>query len=140
MRLAADDPERALHPREGEIKIAGEVFAPVRLLVFRPGDPISLRAQGAVRLGSCANNAPTLHAPGPTGPGIGVKRARRHRPASPRVPAPQSGHHAGTGDVLRNQGALCSQQIRVTNLVVNGNGAGRVLPGGVAAEGFEPPT
>ena len=50
MPLPADYPERALYLLEGEIEIAGEIFAPMRLLVFRPGDPISLRAQGAVRL------------------------------------------------------------------------------------------
>jgi redox-sensitive bicupin YhaK (pirin superfamily) len=50
MPLPADYPERAVYLLEGEVEITGEVFSAARLLVFRPGDPISLRARGAARL------------------------------------------------------------------------------------------
>ncbi len=50
MPLPADYPERAVYLLEGEVEIAGEVFATARLLVFRPGDPISLRAREPSRL------------------------------------------------------------------------------------------
>ena len=35
--------------------------------------------------------------------------------------APQSGHYAGIGTVMSNQGDRCSPQMRVTNFIVNGN-------------------
>jgi len=41
--------ERAIYTVEGDIDIAGDVFGPGRLLVFRPGDAISVRARGAAR-------------------------------------------------------------------------------------------
>lgn len=50
MPLPADYPERAVYLLEGEVEIAGEAFTAVRLLVFRPGDPISLRARSGARL------------------------------------------------------------------------------------------
>jgi redox-sensitive bicupin YhaK (pirin superfamily) len=50
MELPGDYPERAVYLLEGEVAIAGEIFSPHRLLVFRPGDPISLRAPGPARL------------------------------------------------------------------------------------------
>ena len=50
MPLPADYPERAVYLLEGEVEIAGETFAAARLLVFRPGDPISLRARAPTRL------------------------------------------------------------------------------------------
>ncbi len=42
--------ERAVYVLAGEIAIAGETFGPYRLLVFRPGDRITLRAEQATRL------------------------------------------------------------------------------------------
>jgi len=50
MPLPADHPERAVYLLEGEVEIVGEVFAAARLLVFRPDDPISLRARVPSRL------------------------------------------------------------------------------------------
>jgi redox-sensitive bicupin YhaK (pirin superfamily) len=42
--LDPDHEERAVYLVEGEIEIAGERFTAPRLLVFRPGDRITLRA------------------------------------------------------------------------------------------------
>jgi redox-sensitive bicupin YhaK (pirin superfamily) len=42
--------ERAIYVAAGEIDIAGDVFAAPQLLIFRPGDPITLRARMASRL------------------------------------------------------------------------------------------
>ncbi len=42
----ADYEERALYVLSGEIDIAGDRFGPQKLLVFRPGDRISVRALG----------------------------------------------------------------------------------------------
>ncbi|MBN9061072.1 MAG: hypothetical protein BGP06_00895 [Rhizobiales bacterium 65-9] len=42
--------ERAIYIAAGEIDIAGDVFGPGRLLVFRPGDRISILAQSQARL------------------------------------------------------------------------------------------
>jgi redox-sensitive bicupin YhaK (pirin superfamily) len=42
--------ERAVYTVEGEIDIAGDHFGPGQLLVFRPGDRITLRAATAARL------------------------------------------------------------------------------------------
>jgi redox-sensitive bicupin YhaK (pirin superfamily) len=42
--LDADHEERGLYLVAGEIEIAGDVFQPGRLLVFRPGDRIAIRA------------------------------------------------------------------------------------------------
>lgn len=48
--LDADYDERAIYVTSGEIDIAGEVFGAGRLLVFRPGDRISVLAQTQARL------------------------------------------------------------------------------------------
>jgi redox-sensitive bicupin YhaK (pirin superfamily) len=44
MPLDADYEERALYILSGELEIAGDRFGPQKLLVFRPGDRIALRA------------------------------------------------------------------------------------------------
>jgi redox-sensitive bicupin YhaK (pirin superfamily) len=48
--LDPDHEERAVYLAEGEIEIAGEKFAAPRLLVFRPGDCITVTAVGRARL------------------------------------------------------------------------------------------
>ncbi len=48
--LPDEYPERAVYLLEGEVEIAGERFAEHRLLVFRPGDRITLRATRPTRL------------------------------------------------------------------------------------------
>jgi redox-sensitive bicupin YhaK (pirin superfamily) len=48
--LDPDYDERALFIASGEIDIAGETFAAGRLLVFRPGDRISILAVSQARL------------------------------------------------------------------------------------------
>jgi len=35
---------------EGEVEIAGDVFGPGHMMVFRPGDPITVTAKSAARL------------------------------------------------------------------------------------------
>ena len=50
IRLPTDHAERAAYALEGEVEIAGEVFAEHRLLVFRPGDEIVVRATRPARL------------------------------------------------------------------------------------------
>jgi redox-sensitive bicupin YhaK (pirin superfamily) len=47
--LDADYDERAIYTVEGEIEIAGDTFRPGALLVFRPGDRITIRAKSAAR-------------------------------------------------------------------------------------------
>ena len=42
--LDPDDEERAIYVVEGEVRIAGETFAGPRLLIFRPGDRITVTA------------------------------------------------------------------------------------------------
>jgi redox-sensitive bicupin YhaK (pirin superfamily) len=42
--LDADYEERALYIVSGEVDIAGDRFGPAKLLVFRPGDAITIRA------------------------------------------------------------------------------------------------
>ncbi|MGA8171651.1 MAG: pirin family protein [Methylocystis sp.] len=42
--LDADHEERAIYVIDGEIEIAGQRFGGPRLLIFRPGDPINVRA------------------------------------------------------------------------------------------------
>lgn len=42
--LPHDVPERAIYLLEGKLDIAGDIFDPPRLLIFRPGDPITVRA------------------------------------------------------------------------------------------------
>ncbi|MDR4308842.1 pirin family protein [Chelatococcus sambhunathii] len=48
--LDADHEERAVYVVEGEIDVAGDVFAAPRLLIFRPGDRITVRATKPTRL------------------------------------------------------------------------------------------
>jgi redox-sensitive bicupin YhaK (pirin superfamily) len=48
--LDADYEERAIYTVSGEIDIAGQTFGPGRLLVFRPGDRISILATSQARL------------------------------------------------------------------------------------------
>jgi redox-sensitive bicupin YhaK (pirin superfamily) len=50
MPLPNDHAERAIYILQGEIEIAGETFAPLRLLIFKPGDDITIRAITAARL------------------------------------------------------------------------------------------
>ncbi|RIK98877.1 MAG: hypothetical protein DCC74_03590 [Proteobacteria bacterium] len=47
--LDPDHDERAIYTVEGEIDIAGDAFGPGQLLVFKPGDRITIRARGAAR-------------------------------------------------------------------------------------------
>ncbi len=81
---------------------------------------VPILAALALSLAACAYNGPTMQAPGPAAVETGTAPPPPGSPASV-APAPQSGHYAGTGFVMRNQGTLCAQQIRVTNFVVNGN-------------------
>jgi redox-sensitive bicupin YhaK (pirin superfamily) len=48
--LDADHEERAIYVAEGEVEIAGEPFEAPRLLIFRPGDRITVRATRRARL------------------------------------------------------------------------------------------
>ncbi len=48
--LDPDQEERAVYVVEGEVDVAGETFEAPRLLVFRPGDRISVRATRPARL------------------------------------------------------------------------------------------
>jgi len=48
--LPGDHAERAVYILQGDIEIAGDRFAPLRLLIFRPGDAITIRAITACRL------------------------------------------------------------------------------------------
>lgn len=45
--LPAEHEERAMYLVAGEIEIAGEVFTPGRMLLFRPGDAVPFRARSA---------------------------------------------------------------------------------------------
>jgi redox-sensitive bicupin YhaK (pirin superfamily) len=47
--LDPDYDERAIYTVSGEIEVAGDVFRPGQLLVFRPGDRITIRAKSAAR-------------------------------------------------------------------------------------------
>lgn len=47
--LDAEHEERAIFTVYGQIEIAGDVFEPGRLLIFRPGDRITVRAKTAAR-------------------------------------------------------------------------------------------
>ena len=61
LALDADHEERALYLVSGEIEIAGDSFAPGRLLVLRPGDRISVKAKTPARfmaLGGAALEGP----------------------------------------------------------------------------------
>ena len=48
--LDAETEERAIYLVSGEVEIAGDRFAPGRLLVFKPGDRITVTATSAARL------------------------------------------------------------------------------------------
>ena len=48
--LDADQEERAIYVAEGEVDIAGDSFEAPRLLIFRPGDRITVRALRRARL------------------------------------------------------------------------------------------
>jgi len=48
--LDADYDERAIYTVSGEIDIAGDRFGPGQLLIFRPGDPIAIRAETPARI------------------------------------------------------------------------------------------
>jgi redox-sensitive bicupin YhaK (pirin superfamily) len=48
--IDAETEERAVYLISGEVDVAGDRFAAGRLLVFRPGDPISLTAVSDARL------------------------------------------------------------------------------------------
>jgi hypothetical protein len=48
--LDADYEERAIYVAEGEVDIAGDKFEAPRLLIFRPGDPITVHATRPARL------------------------------------------------------------------------------------------
>jgi redox-sensitive bicupin YhaK (pirin superfamily) len=48
--LDADHEERAIYVVEGEVEIAGDRFEAPRLLIFRPGDRITVRASRRARL------------------------------------------------------------------------------------------
>src|ERR1700693_386144 len=47
--LDPDYEERAIYTVAGEVEIAGDVFGPAQLLVFRPGDRITIRAKTDAR-------------------------------------------------------------------------------------------
>jgi redox-sensitive bicupin YhaK (pirin superfamily) len=47
--LPDEHAERAIYLLSGSVEIGGEVFATPLLLAFRPGDPITIRAQSAAR-------------------------------------------------------------------------------------------
>jgi redox-sensitive bicupin YhaK (pirin superfamily) len=48
--LDADHEERAIYVAEGEVDVAGDLFEAPRLLVFRPGDRITVKAMRPARL------------------------------------------------------------------------------------------
>ena len=48
--LPVDHEERGVYLAEGEIEVAGQAFEAGRLLVFRPGDAITIRARSNARL------------------------------------------------------------------------------------------
>ena len=48
--LPVEHEERGVYVAEGEIEVAGQSFTEGRLLVFRPGDHITLRAKGNARV------------------------------------------------------------------------------------------
>jgi redox-sensitive bicupin YhaK (pirin superfamily) len=48
--LPVEHEERGLYVAEGEIEVAGQAFAAGRLLVFRPGDAITIRARVPARI------------------------------------------------------------------------------------------
>jgi hypothetical protein len=69
------------------------------------------------------------------GPPPGIAPAPPGMAAAPS-PSPQNGHYAGTGIVMSNQGDVCSQQIRVTNFIVdNGHVSFGAYHGTIQADG-----
>jgi len=50
LMLPAEHEERAVYIVEGEVELAGEIFAPLQLLVFRPGEAVAVRAGAPARL------------------------------------------------------------------------------------------
>jgi hypothetical protein len=48
--LPAEHEERGVYVAEGEVEVAGQIFEAGRLLAFRPGDAITLRARSNARL------------------------------------------------------------------------------------------
>jgi redox-sensitive bicupin YhaK (pirin superfamily) len=48
--LPVEHEERGVYVAEGEVEVAGQSFTEGRLLVFRPGDHITLRAKGNARV------------------------------------------------------------------------------------------
>ena len=55
--LDTDHEERALYTIDGEIEIAGDVFGPNQLLVFRPGDAICVKAKTPARFMALGGDA-----------------------------------------------------------------------------------
>jgi redox-sensitive bicupin YhaK (pirin superfamily) len=55
--LDPDHEERAIYVVEGEVEIAGETFDSPRLLIFRPGDRITVRAKRHARLSFLGGSA-----------------------------------------------------------------------------------
>ena len=47
--LDPDHDERAIYTVSGEVEISGDAFGPMQLLVFRPGDRITIRARSDAR-------------------------------------------------------------------------------------------
>ncbi len=59
--LDAETEERAIYLVSGEVEVAGDCFSPGRLLVFKPGDRITVRAASAARfavVGGAAMDGP----------------------------------------------------------------------------------
>jgi redox-sensitive bicupin YhaK (pirin superfamily) len=50
LSLASEYEERAIYVLDGSVEIAGQLFEPGRLLVFSPGDAISVKATSAARI------------------------------------------------------------------------------------------
>jgi len=51
--LPVETEERALYLLSGDLKIAGTVFEPGRMVVLKPGHPVTVSARGAVRMMLC---------------------------------------------------------------------------------------
>ena len=69
--LDPDYDERAVYTVAGEVEIAGDVFGPAQLLVFKPGDRITVRAKTNARF--MALGGEPMEAPGISG-GISCPR------------------------------------------------------------------
>jgi redox-sensitive bicupin YhaK (pirin superfamily) len=48
--LPAEHAERGVYILHGAVSVGGEVYGPQQLLIFRPGDAVTLRATAATRL------------------------------------------------------------------------------------------